>query len=84
MHKELIPCAKKAAGIAAGMVAVVMEDNENTAKYREKYKCITAIQPHTKWQNSYSALFNTKYKDSFLPYLVPNILSPASPRPGIM
>ncbi len=51
-------------GIVAGMVAVVMEDNENTAKYREKYKCITAIQPNTKWQDQ----ANAQYLESFKTY----------------
>jgi adenine phosphoribosyltransferase len=51
-------------GIVAGMVAVVMEDNENTAKYRKKYKCITAIQPNTEWQRQ----ANNQYLESFKTY----------------
>ena len=51
-------------GIVAGMVAIVMEDNDNTAKYREKYKCITAIQPNTKWQDQ----ANAQYLESFITY----------------
>ena len=51
-------------GIVAGMVAIVMEDNDNTAKYREKYKCITAIQPNTKWQEQ----ANAQYLESFKTY----------------
>ena len=51
-------------GIVAGMVAIVMEDNDNTAKYREKYKCITAIQPNTKWQDQ----ANAQYLESFKTY----------------
>ena len=51
-------------GIVAGMVAIVMEDNDNTAKYREKYKCITAIQPNTKWQDQ----ANAQYLESFKNY----------------
>ena len=51
-------------GLVAGMVAIVMEDNENTAKYREKYKCITAIQPNTKWQDQ----ANAQYLESFKTY----------------
>jgi adenine phosphoribosyltransferase len=51
-------------GTVAGMVAVVMEDNENTAEYRKKYKCVTAIQPNTKWQNQ----ANAQYLESFKTY----------------
>ena len=51
-------------GIVAGMVAIAMEDNDNTAKYREKYKCITAIQPNTKWQDQ----ANAQYLESFKNY----------------
>jgi len=51
-------------GIVAGMVAIVMEDNDTTAKYREKYKCITAIQPDTKWQDQ----ANAQYLESFKTY----------------
>ena len=51
-------------GIVAGMVTIAMEDNDNTAKYREKYKCITAIQPNTKWQDQ----ANAQYLESFKNY----------------
>ena len=51
-------------GIVAGMVAIVMEDNDTTAKYREKCKCITAIQPNTKWQDQ----ANAQYLESFKTY----------------
>ena len=51
-------------GIVAGMVTIAMEDNDNTAKYREKYKCITAIQPNTKWQDQ----ANAQYLESFKTY----------------
>ena len=51
-------------GIVAGMVTIAMEDNDNTAKYREKYKCITAIQSNTKWQDQ----ANTQYLESFKTY----------------
>ncbi|MFT7374528.1 MAG: hypothetical protein ACI9EP_000091 [Oceanospirillaceae bacterium] len=50
--------------VVTGLVSVVMEDNENTAKYREKYKCITAIQPNTKWQDQ----ANAQYLESFKTY----------------
>jgi adenine phosphoribosyltransferase len=51
-------------GKVAGMVAVVMEDNANTAEYRKKYKCVTAIQPDTEWQRQ----ANAQYLESFKTY----------------
>ena len=51
-------------GIVAGMVAVVMEENANTASYREKYKCVTAVLPNTKWQ----VQANAQYLESFESY----------------
>jgi adenine phosphoribosyltransferase len=59
-----IQLVEKQKGIVAGMVAVVMEDNDNTALYRKKYKCVTAIQPNTKWQEQ----ANAQYLDSFKTY----------------
>jgi adenine phosphoribosyltransferase len=51
-------------GIVAGMVAVVMEENANTASYREKYKCVTAVLPNTEWQ----VQANAQYLESFKSY----------------
>lgn len=51
-------------GKVAGMVAIVMEDNENTTEYRKKYKCVTAIQPDTEWQRQ----ANAQYLESFKTY----------------
>lgn len=51
-------------GTVAGMVAVVMEDNDNTKSYREKYHCVTAIQPGTEWQKQ----VNAQYLESFKIY----------------
>ncbi|MCX7568156.1 phosphoribosyltransferase family protein [Sulfitobacter sp. F26169L] len=51
-------------GKVAGMVAIVMEDNKNTAEYRKKYKCVTAIQPDTEWQRQ----ANAQYLESFKTY----------------
>ncbi|MEM9676690.1 MAG: phosphoribosyltransferase family protein [Pseudomonadota bacterium] len=50
-------------GKVAGMVAIVMEDNDVTKAYREKYRCVTAILPGTEWQrqsdNQYLSSFET-------------------------
>ncbi|MGB7335694.1 MAG: phosphoribosyltransferase family protein [Salaquimonas sp.] len=51
-------------GTIAGMVAIVMEDNENTKAYRDKYNCVTAIQPGTEWQKQ----ANAQYLKSFETY----------------
>ena len=51
-------------GSVAGMVAIVMEDNENTKAYREKYHCVTAILPGTEWQRQ----ANAQYLESFKTY----------------
>ena len=51
-------------GKVAGMVAIVMEENENTAEYRKTYKCVTAIQPGTEWQRQ----ANAQYLESFKTY----------------
>ncbi len=51
-------------GEVAGMVAIVMEENENTDKYREKYKVVTAIQQGTEWQRQ----ANAQYLESFKTY----------------
>ena len=51
-------------GSVVGMVAIVMEDNENTKAYREKYNCVTAILPGTEWQRQ----ANAQYLESFKTY----------------
>lgn len=51
-------------GTVAGMVAVVMEDNEQTKSYREKYHCVTAILPDTELQRQ----CNAQYLESFKTY----------------
>ena len=51
-------------GKVAGMVAIVMEENDNTAKYRQMYHCVTAIKPGTEWQRQ----ANAQYLDSFKTY----------------
>ena len=51
-------------GTVAGMVAIVMEENENTKSYRDRYKVVTAIQPGTEWQRQ----ANAQYLESFKTY----------------
>jgi len=48
-------------GIVAGLVAIAMEDNDNTASYRQHYPCVTAVQPGTDLQQQ----CNRQRLDSF-------------------
>lgn len=50
-------------GIVAGMVTIVMETNERTKGYRKEYKCVTAIQPDTPWQEQADAQYLECFKD---------------------
>lgn len=51
-------------GKVAGMVAIVMEENDQTKAYREKYPCVTAIRPGTELQRQ----CNEQYLESFRNY----------------
>lgn len=51
-------------GLVAGMVAIVMEENEQTRGYREKYHCVTAILPGTELQRQ----CNAQYLECFTQY----------------
>ncbi len=51
-------------GQVAGMVAIVMEENERTDSYRAQYPCVTAITPGTEWQKQ----ANSQYLESFKTY----------------
>ena len=51
-------------GKVAGLVAIVMEENEQTASYREKYPCVTAVLPGTELQRQ----CNAQYLESFKTY----------------
>ena len=51
-------------GMVAGLVTIVMETNERTTAYRQKYKCVTAVQPDTEWQHQ----ADRQYLESFKTY----------------
>ncbi len=51
-------------GKVAGIVSIVIEENERTDAYRQKYKCISAILPETEWQRQ----ANSQYLESFKSY----------------
>ena len=38
-------------GTVAGMVAIAIEDNECTRSYRQKYHCVSAVMPGSRWQS---------------------------------
>jgi len=60
-------------GVVAGIIAIVIEENEITNKYRQDYKCVSAILPGTDWQIQ----ANNQYFDSFK-YYKPNMAFPSS------
>ncbi len=37
-------------GLVAGMVAIAIEDNDRTRSYRQKYHCVSAVMPGSRWQ----------------------------------
>ena len=51
-------------GQVAGLVTIVMETNERTIGYRQKYKCVSAILPDTDWQRE----ADSQYLESFKTY----------------
>ena len=42
-------------GTVAGLVAIVIEENERTIGYRKTYPCITAVMPGSRWQTECNA-----------------------------
>ncbi|MEM6890812.1 MAG: phosphoribosyltransferase family protein [Pseudomonadota bacterium] len=37
-------------GTVAGLVAIAIEENERTVGYRERFACVSAVQPGSRWQ----------------------------------
>jgi adenine phosphoribosyltransferase len=42
-------------GVVVGMAAIAIEDNEATRGYREKYRCVSAVLPGSRWQSECNA-----------------------------
>lgn len=42
-------------GEVAGLVAIAIEDNERTRSYRERYACVSAVLPGSRWQTECNA-----------------------------
>ena len=57
------------------MVAIVMEENEQTRNYRDKYHCVTAILPGTELQRQCNAQYLESFK-SYDPKLAFPVASP--------
>ena len=55
---------EKQGGSVAGLVAIAMEDNDQTAGYRKRFPCITAVRPGTDLQEQ----CNRQHLDSFADY----------------
>ncbi|MGC6484775.1 MAG: phosphoribosyltransferase family protein [Candidatus Puniceispirillales bacterium] len=55
---------EKQGGQVAGLVAIAMEDNEQTAGYRKRFPCVTAVLPGTDLQEQ----CNRQHLDSFAAY----------------
>ena len=51
-------------GVVAGLVAVAIEDNERTLAYRQKYPCVSAVMPGSRWQTE----CNSQTLSSFAAY----------------
>ncbi|MGB0505292.1 MAG: phosphoribosyltransferase family protein [Pikeienuella sp.] len=51
-------------GIVAGLVAVAIEENERTQKYRQDYPCVAAVIPGSYWQKE----CNEQHLSSFASY----------------
>lgn len=59
-----IDLVERQGGAVAGLVAIVIEDCPQTAMYRRKYKCVSAVLPGTEWQRQ----ANAQYLESFETY----------------
>ena len=51
-------------GLVKGVIALVIEENDNTKKLRNDYKCFSAVVPGSEWQKQ----CNDQYLQSFKSY----------------
>ena len=58
-------------GLVKGVIALAIEENENTKKLRNDYKCFSAVVPGSEWQKQ----CNEQYLQSFKSYK-PNMAFP--------
>ena len=59
-----IELVKRQKGEVAGIVAIVIEENDRNRELRETYPCISAVQPGSEWQRQ----ANAQYLESFKHY----------------
>ena len=58
-------------GLVSGVIALAIEENDNTKKLRNDYKCFSAVVPGSEWQKQ----CNEQYLQSFKSYK-PNMAFP--------
>ena len=58
-------------GLVKGVIALAIEENDNTKKLRNNYKCFSAVIPGSEWQKQ----CNEQYLQSFKSY-EPNMAFP--------
>ena len=58
-------------GLVKGVIALAIEENDNTKKLRNEYKCFSAVVPGSEWQKQ----CNEQYLQSFKSY-EPNMAFP--------
>ena len=45
-----IQLVERQKGVVAGLLAIAIEENARTTDYRERYHCVSAVVPGSKWQ----------------------------------
>ncbi len=50
-----IELVERQQGVVAGLLAIAIEENEATNKYRERYPCLSAVVPGSRWQRECNA-----------------------------
>lgn len=61
-----IRLVERQGGVVAGLVAVAIETNAQTQAYREKYQCVSAVMPGSRWQTECDAQRLSSF-DSYRP-----------------
>ena len=61
-----IRLVERQGGVVAGLVAVAIETNAQTQAYREKYLCVSAVMPGSRWQTECDAQRLSSF-DSYQP-----------------
>ena len=50
-----IRLVERQGGVVAGLVAIAIETNDVTRGYRDRYRCVSAVMPGSKWQTECDA-----------------------------